>query len=88
MASHFVLEFERKWINAKDRGEITAMGGDIQSLSDLSNSFSVVQGMKVLPIGRNGIIALVFVTVLPVLPLLLTIMPLAEIIKMLAGMLL
>ncbi len=88
LAAHFVLEFERKWITSKDPGEIAAMGGDIQSLSDLANSFSVVQGMKVLPIGRNGIIALVFVTVLPMLPLVLTIMPLAEIIKMLAGMLL
>src|SRR6185369_15583435 len=88
LASHFVLEFERKWILGKDRGEISVMGGDIQSLSDLSNSFNVVQGMKIVPIGRTSIVTLALFTLAPVLPLLLTMMPLADLIKMLACMLL
>jgi hypothetical protein len=88
LASHFVLEFERKWIEGKGHNEISAMGGDIQSLSDLSNSYSVVKNMSVLPVGRNSIILVAISTVAPVLPLLLTMMPLADLIKMLAGMLL
>jgi hypothetical protein len=88
LASHFVLVFERKWMNGKGTDEIGAMGGDIQSLSDLSNSFNVVQNMKILPIYRNSIVLLVVVTVAPVVPLLLTMMPLAELIKMLAGIIL
>jgi hypothetical protein len=88
LASQFVLVFERKWLSGQDHHEISTMGGDIQSLSDLSNSFNVVQSMKILPINRNSIFVLIAVTVAPVVPLLLTMMPLAELIKMLAGIIL
>ena len=43
--------------------------GDIQSLADLANSFSVVQTIIPFPFGRSSLIGLVVVIALPLLPL-------------------
>jgi hypothetical protein len=52
--------------------------GDIQSLADLGNSFAVVREMRALPLATDDFVQLVVVTVAPLIPLLLTIMPLDE----------
>ena len=52
--------------------------GDIQSLADLSNSFEVVRGMRLLLISTHDVVLLLVVTVVHFLPLLLTIMPLDQ----------
>jgi len=43
--------------------------------------------MQVIPIKRNDIITLAVITLAPVLPLVLTMMPLSELIKILSGVL-
>jgi hypothetical protein len=58
---------------------------DIQSLADLSGSFDVVRSMRPFPFGMETFVPLVAATALPVLPLLLTVMPLEEIVKKLVG---
>ena len=60
---------------------------DIQSLADLSNSFDVVRTMRLAPITRDDVIRLVIVTLVPVAQLLLTIMPLDELVRRLIGVL-
>ncbi len=87
LASRFVSEFERKWMKEKWPDDHAESGGDIQSLSDLSNSYNVVKDMKMIPLTRNDIIGLAIAVLAPVLPLVLTMMPLSEVIKMLAGVL-
>jgi hypothetical protein len=59
--------------------------GDIQSLADLGNSFSVVKEMRLVPISKEAIFQLAIVAVVPIVPLLLTLMPLDELLKKLIG---
>ncbi len=59
----------------------------IQGLADLSNSYRIVEKMQIIPIIRNDMIMLAVITIAPVLPLVLTMMPLSELIKILSGVL-
>ena len=61
---------------------------DIQSLADLSNSYQVVQTMRTVPITKDVVLRLAVATLVPILPLLLTMMSLEELLKKLVGILL
>ena len=54
---------------------------DIQSLADLGNSFELVRSMRVVPITRDALLQLAVITLLPVAPLLLTMISLEELLK-------
>jgi hypothetical protein len=58
---------------------------DIQSLADLANSYEVVRTMGFAPFGKGAILQLAAATLVPVAPLLLTMMPLDELLKILFG---
>jgi hypothetical protein len=75
LASHYVQGFEEKWIvqNAAEREEILGTG-DIQSLADLGNSYSVVGEMRLVPFGLTDITRLAAATAAPLLPLGLTVL--------------
>jgi len=74
LAQDYVESFERKWIPANPNpGEDLLGTGDIQSLADLANSYSVVSSMRAFPFGLNDITRLAAATAAPFLPLLLTI---------------
>jgi hypothetical protein len=61
--------------------------GDIQSLADLNNSFEVVRTMGIAPITKAAFVQLVAATLVPIVPLALTMMPLEELLKKLLGIL-
>ena len=52
--------------------------GDIQSLADLGNSFEIVKGMKPVPFGKDTLLQLAVISLAPVAPLVLTMIPLGE----------
>jgi hypothetical protein len=52
---------------------------DIQSLADLGNSIAVIREMRLVPCGVNAVIILVVATLLPLLPLTLTIFSAEEV---------
>jgi hypothetical protein len=54
---------------------------DIQSLADFSNSFEIIRSMKLVPITRESLVQLAALTLLPVAPLLLTMVSLEELVK-------
>ena len=60
--------------------------GDIQSLADLANSYAVVAGMQIVPVSRRSLIYFVAAILLPMVPLLLTVMPAEKLISSLVGM--
>jgi len=65
-----VHRFDRKWIQRNNPEHEELLGtSDIQSLADLSNSFQIVHEIKLLPINRRCIIALLVSAALPMLPL-------------------
>ena len=88
LAERYVRGFDVKWLRGGARPEETLLGSsDIQSLADIGNSFEVVRTMRAVPVTRDTIVMLVGATLAPILPLVLTVMPLEELLKRLIGML-
>jgi hypothetical protein len=79
-ASSYIVDFDRKWLRSGDSDEQLLGTGDIQSLADLGNSFTVVHEMRAVPFVTDDVIQLLIVTVAPLVPLLLTIMPLEQLV--------
>jgi hypothetical protein len=86
VASRYVADFRRKWIEGDvAEGEALVGSADIQSLADLANSFDVTREMRVVPFGRSTLVQLAIVMALPLLPLTLTMIPLDELIDRAIG---
>jgi hypothetical protein len=81
LASVYVREFDQKWLRSKVNDEQLLGTGDIQSLADLGNSFAVVCEMRPVPFVTDDVIQLLVATVAPFIPLLLTIMPLDQLLE-------
>ena len=83
LALEYTSSFHRKWIVERRQTEENLLGAaDIQSLADLGNSFGFVERMNIVPVGSRTPILLALSCLIPLSPLLLTIMPLGELLKM------
>ena len=81
LANRYVFGFEEKWIRSDNLEMSELLGsGDIQSLADLGNSYSVVGDMRIVPFGIYDITRLAAATAAPLLPLTLTIFSLEEVV--------
>jgi len=87
LAERYVREFDGKWLRSQ-QGEPLMGSADIQSLADMGNSFSVVRSMRIAPITRDAVLQLAAAALLPLVPLLLTVMPLEELTRQLLGLVL
>lgn len=86
LASRYVREFDLKWVRGGTNEQEQFIGsGDIQSLADLGNSFQVIHDIRPFPFGRDMVIQVILIPLIPVLPLVLTMIPLEELIKKLVG---
>jgi hypothetical protein len=84
LSTEYSRAFHRKWIEHENPdGEPLLGTGDIQSLADLGNSFSYVEKMKPLPVDLRTVLHLTVAGLLPMAPLLLTVMPLKDLLKLL-----
>lgn len=82
LGTFYVQEFDAKWIRGLMPEQEALLGtGDIQSLGDLNNSFSVVRDMKVILIDKKVLIGLAIPAVLPLIPLIVIATPANEIAK-------
>ncbi|MEC4749164.1 hypothetical protein [Methylomicrobium sp. Wu6] len=89
LASRYVSEFDKKWLQGGAAQDEAFIGsGDIQSLADLNNSIEVVRSMQVFPFSRQTVLQTAVVALLPLLPLLLTMISLEDLVKRLIGILL
>ena len=84
LAQRYVREFDDKWIHGPRPEERLVGNQDIQSLADLANSFEIIQGIRPIPITRYSVLTVIVVTVLPMLPLLLTEYSLSDLKQLLA----
>jgi hypothetical protein len=74
-----VRGFDDKWLRGGAPPDEPLVGSaDLQSLADLGNSFDIIRNMTIVPITRNTIVQLAVITLLPVAPLLLTMVSLEE----------
>jgi hypothetical protein len=88
LAERYVREFDAKWLRGGAPADEPLVGSaDIQSLADLANSYEVVRTMRIAPITRDAIVRLAAATLVPIVPLLLTMMPLEELLKKLFAIL-
>jgi len=88
LAERYVREFDGKWLRGGAPPDERLVGsGDIQSLADLGNSFEVVRTMRMAPVTRDAVLQLAFATLVPVVPLGLTMMSLEDLLKSLFGIL-
>lgn len=82
LSRRYADEFADKWIHStRPAGEALVGSADLQSLADLGNSFDRVRGMSVVPITRGAVAQLVVATLLPLAPLLLTLISFEELLK-------
>jgi hypothetical protein len=73
LAQRHAVEFDHKWLRGgAQTGEPLIGSTDIQALADLSNSFDVVNRMRLAPFTFQNVLQLTVVTLLPVVPLMLT----------------
>lgn len=88
LAQRYVREFDAKWLRGgAPAGEALVGSGDVQSLADLANCFDVVRGLRIVPVTKEAVLQLAVATLLPIAPLLLTMMPLEELLRKLFGIL-
>jgi hypothetical protein len=76
------LQFREKWTTdpAAHAGDLLGTP-DVSSLADISSGFKNVDGMVVYPCRRQTLVVLLLAAALPLLPVLTTTIPLAEIVK-------
>jgi hypothetical protein len=78
--------FHEKWIDGSMAAGKPLLGdGDMSSLADLGSSFAIVRQMRIFPVGRDQLIQVAIVACLPGLPLLLLVLPFAEVLRLLFG---
>jgi hypothetical protein len=89
LAERYVRDFDTKWLRGGAPPHEPLVGSaDVQSLADLANSFEVVRTMRIVPFSKESVAQLALATLAPVAPLLLSMMPLEELLKKLFGILL
>ena len=87
LAERYVREFDGKWLRGTGASSEPLMGSaDIQSLADMGNSFAVVRTMRLAPISRDAVLELSAAVLVPLVPLLLTIMPVEQLVRKLFGL--
>ncbi len=85
-ASHYMREFDRRWLRSSDHdGESMLGSGDMQSLADLGTAFCVIREIKAVPFGRDTLWMLLVATLAPIAPLVFTMIPLEELLNRLIG---
>jgi len=88
LAQDYVRQFDGKWVHRNGAADEQFLGtADIQSLADLGNSYEVLRSMRVVPVTKETMFQLAVATVAPIVPLVLTLMPLEELLRKLLGIL-
>ena len=86
LASDYTRRFDEKWVRRRAAGDESLLGtADIQSLADLSGSYEIVRQMRLVPFNTQHLISLLLAIALPMLPFIALIVPMKEILKQLAG---
>jgi hypothetical protein len=89
LATAYVSDFDRKWMAGSMPATEPLVGNaDVQSLADLAGSNDIVREMRTVPFGLRVFVFLVLATAAPFFPLVLTVIPLGELVRDAAGLLL
>ncbi|MDB4965240.1 MAG: hypothetical protein JWN44_929 [Myxococcales bacterium] len=82
LATLYSRRFHQRWIEAPP--DVTLLGSaDIQSLADMGGSFRLIREMRIVPFGYEDILRVLIPTLLPMIPLALTAVPLSKLLSQL-----
>ena len=82
LSQRYVREFDRKWLRGGAPADEPLVGSsDIQSLADLGTGYERVQSMLFAPVTKGAVIQVVGATLAPIAPLILTVIPLDQLLK-------
>lgn len=79
LASRYTRDFAAKWFAGEGPREALLGTADVQSLSDLASTHDRVRGMRVVPLARRDVVALVVPGLIPLLLLVASTMPIPEV---------
>lgn len=80
LATSYTRQFENKWIHSTPEARLLGTS-DLQSLADLGGSFQVVRDMRAFLFQGKDLVVVLLASAGPMLPLLLTQVPLREILE-------
>ena len=85
LAQRYVREFDNKWLRGSAPTEEQLMGNaDVQSLADLGNSYEAITAMRCVPFTARTVLQLALITLAPLAPLILIVVPMDLILNNLA----
>lgn len=88
LSARYVREFDAKWLRGETPENEPLVGsGDIQSLADIDSSYQIVQTMRITPVTLKGIALFAVATLIPIVPLSLTMMPMEQLLSRLINIL-
>jgi len=85
LAQRYERAFDARWLRG-ERGA-PAGDGDIQSIAGMGEKFQTIRSMSMTPVGVQDIIRLAMAIAVPIVPLVLTEMPLEDLLKLIFGLL-
>lgn len=83
LSTRYSQAFEGKWMADAETPDELLGSGDFQSLADLGGASERLDAMRTTPLDKRTAFAFALAAALPMLPLILTVMPLKEIVKVL-----
>lgn len=76
--------YHQKWVKGIDRTEESFLSGpDNASVANFSRDYELVDHMRIFPFDRSAVVVLVLAGLIPMVPLLATVMPMEQIFKLL-----
>lgn len=86
LALEYMRQFDRKWIERRSETTEALIGSpDIQSMADMGNAFSVVAQTRIFIFGKKKLVELWLAVVIPMVPLVATVIPVTEVFKRLGN---
>ncbi len=85
LANEHHLAFHRKWIGEVGRGEDLLGGPDASSVADLNSSVQAVRELRIVPVDGPAVLLLVIAAGVPMLAVVITQIPLADLVKWIVG---
>lgn len=87
LGNQYTEAFDRKWVHSTEPPSEPLLGsGDIQSLADLGNSYTIVEEMRIAPVTKRLVMQLTVQTIVPLIPVIILGTPTSELVKLILKM--
>ncbi len=82
----YMRRFQRKWIEHRSEMDAKVLGtADIQSMADIGNAYKVILDTRTFVFGKSKLVELWVAAAVPMVPLIVTVVPVSELLKRIGG---